>query len=467
MVLKVLSKRFPVLLILVLSLSLALARATITVAVWSWNVENYKKLAQEFNKYYPDVQVNFIVNEPDVNGFLTARAAAKRPLPDVVAESWEPLSYPVSQGWVYPLDEFFKDDPYIQFVPRSVREAFRYNNKTYALGERLHFETIVMNLDLLRRLNLQRPSYTWTVDEFRQLVRRATTREFSGINHLWEFDTFMAAVLSGRTTFWSFDPAKWEFDLVNGGWIPAIKLQRELKSIPGLVSDDLINQDLRNQGQLDDYQKKFGKDADAFREAKVLMGFEATYDWSWLRTVPWNFDMYPLPSDPKIGLRIPVHINYTFVTSTTKFPREAFLFARFLTYDPRGVVARLKIFEGLGTEAGRLVDWFVPATMHPDVVKYFDSLKVPDGIKFMLRNLDKTVRVDMWKIVPGWFEAIWDVIFPVNERIRRGEVQPEAVATETQERANKVIKESWQVFSRRLAEAERNFERIRKQVEGK
>lgn len=444
-------------------------KAVINVSVWSWNVENYKKLAAEFNKYYPDIQVNFIVNEPDVNGFLTARAAAKKALPDVVAESWEPLAYPVSQGWVYPLDEFFKDDPYIQYVPESVRNAFKYNNKTYALGERLHFETIVLNLELLKKLNLQRPDYTWTVDQFKNYARRATTKEYSGINHLWEFDTFMAAVLSNRTTFWSFDPSKWEFDLVNGGWIAAISLQRELKSIPGLVSDDLINQDLRNQNQLDDYQKKFGKDADAFRESKVLMGFEATYDWSWLKSVPWEFDMYPLPQDPKIGLRIPVHINYAFVSSTTKYPKESFLFARFITYDPRGVIARLKIFEAQGVEktTGRLNDWFIPATMHPEVVKYFSGLKIPDGIKYMHKNLDKTVRVDMWKVVPGWFEAIWDVIFPVNERIRRGEVQPSAVAFETQEKANKVIKESWTVFYKKLSEAEKNFEKIRKQVEGK
>lgn len=462
-------KKLYLFLLLIFLVSSIFAKATITVAVWSWNVDNYKKLAAEFNKYYPDIQVNFIVNEPDINGFLTARAAAKKALPDVVAESWEPLAYPVSQGWVYPLDGFFKDDPYIQYVPESVRNAFKYNNKTYALGERLHFETIVLNLELLKKLNLQKPDYTWTVDQFKTYARRATTKDYSGINQLWEFDTFMAAVLSNRTTFWSFDPVKWEFDLVNGGWIPAITLQKELKSIPGLVSDDLINQDLRNQNQLDDYQKKFGKDADAFRESKVLMGFEATYDWSWLKSVPWDFDMYPLPQDPKIGLRIPVHINYTFVSSTTKYPKEAFLFARFLTYDPRGIIARLKIFEAQGVEktTGRLNDWFIPATMHPDVVKYFGTLKIPDGIKYMHKNLDKTVRVDMWKVVPGWFEAIWDVIFPVNEKIRRGEAQPSAVAAETQEKANKVIKESWAVFAKKLSEAEKNFEKIRKQVEGK
>ncbi|OAA31937.1 ABC transporter substrate-binding protein [Kosmotoga arenicorallina S304] len=457
--------RFWLSLILMIILAASLFAVKITVSVWSWDVDNYKKLAEEFNKYYPDIEVVIIANEPDVNGFLTAKVAARQPLPDVVAQSWEPLSYPVSQGWVYPLNEFLKDDPYYDYVPDSVKNAFKYNDKVYALGERLHFEAIVLNLDLLKKLNLPTPGYDWTVNEFKNYLRRATTREYSGINQLWEFDTFMSAVLSDKTTFWSFDPEKREFDLVDGGWIPAITLQKELKSIPGLVSDDLINEELRNQGQLDDYQKKFGQDADAFRESKVLAGFEATYDWSWVRTLPWDFDYYPLPHDPQIGMRIPVHINYTFVTATTKYPKEAFLFARFLTYDPRGVIARLNLYNT--EENGRLIDWFVPATMHPDVLSHFEEMKIPAGIKYMLNNLDKTVRIDMWKTVPGWFEIIWDIIFPVNERIRSGQVQPQAVAAETQEKANLLLKEKWSVFEAKLAKAEKNFQKIRKQIEGK
>ncbi len=453
-----------VILILLFAGSL-LAKATITVSVWSWDVDNYRKLAAEFNKYYPDINVVVVANEPDVNGFLTAKVAARQPLPDVVAQSWEPLSYPVSQGWVYPLDDFLKNDPYIEFVPESVREAYKYRDKVYALGERLHFEAIILNLDLLEKLNLPKPDYEWKVNEFKNYLRRATTREYSGINQLWEFDTFMAAVLSDKTAFWSFDTAKMQFDLVNGGWIPAITLQKELKSVPGLVSDDLINEELRSQGQLDDYQRKFGRDADAFRESKILAGFEATYDWSWIRTLPWSFDYYPVPQDPAIGMRIPVHINYTFVSSTTKYPQEAFLFARFLTFDPRGVIARLEMYSQ--EENDRLIDWFVPATMHPDVLSHFEEMKIPDGVKYMLNNLDRTVRIDMWKTVPGWYEVIWDIIFPVNERIRSGATQPQAVAAETQEKANKLLNEKLQVFESKLIQAEQNFLRIRKQVEGR
>lgn len=453
--------------VLVLFFTVSFAKVTITAAVWSWDLEKYKTIVAEFNKLYPDIQVQLVPNEPDVNGFLTAQAAAKKPLPDVVVQSWEHLPYPVSQGWVYPLDEFVKNDRDWAFVPKNLQEAFSFGGKLYALPERLHFQGIYLNLDLLKKLNLTLPPYQWTIDMFKLYMRRATTREYSGINHLWGFDEVMAAILHKETTNTGFDKAKHEYNLVNGGWLPAIRLQLELKSVPGLVSDDLKNDELRNKGMLDDYQKKFGKDADAFRESKVLTGFHGTWDWHWIRTVPWNFDFYPTPHDPKIGFKFPIHANYAFMTSTTKYPKEAFTFIRFLTYDPRGVLARLRIDAARGEELGRQIELLIPATRHPDVLKFFDTIKVPDGFKWCLKNLDKGILVDMYKVIPGWDQAFWEIIFPVAERVRKGEVQPQAIAAETQEKANRVIKAALEDFRKKLAEVERNFPALRRQIEGK
>jgi len=64
-----------IMLLLVLSVSI-FGKVTITAAVWSWDLEKYKKIAAEFTKIYPDIEVQFVVNEPDVNGFLTAQVAA-------------------------------------------------------------------------------------------------------------------------------------------------------------------------------------------------------------------------------------------------------------------------------------------------------------------------------------------------------------------------------------------------------
>jgi len=48
-------RKFLLALLLIFFVVSAFAKATITVSVWSWNVDRYKKLIAEFNKYYPDI----------------------------------------------------------------------------------------------------------------------------------------------------------------------------------------------------------------------------------------------------------------------------------------------------------------------------------------------------------------------------------------------------------------------------
>ncbi len=430
----------------------AFAQKTITYGVRSWDVDYAKKEIAAFNKVYPDIKVEMIVFDQDLNQFLTQRLAAKQPLPDVMT-GWEGFTFIVSQGLALPLNQFVKTDPDWKYVPQAAQKAFEYNSLIYAIPWDVHFNMVVVNLDLLKQLNLPKPSYNWTVEEFVNLARRGTTREYSGINHLWEFDTLMAGVFDSKVGTWSFDPQLHKFRLVNGGWIKALELQKQLKSIPGLVSDDLKNQELRDKGQLDDYQKKFGKDADAFRESKVLMGWHGTWDWWWIKTVPWNFDFYPLPQVKEIGVRMPLHVNYVLVASTTKNPKEAFTFAKFISYSPKGIVERLDLRDkNVDAQGNPDPVYFIPATRHPDVVAKFNSMKaVPDGVKFMLQNIDKTFKADFWKTVPGWDQAAWEVIFPAAEQVRAGKSDPKAVAADIESKANRIIQEAKKEFDERLA----------------
>ena len=456
---------------LILLSVIGISEKVITVGVFTWDVPIFEKIAQEFSKENPDIKIQIIeipwTSGDIINSFLTAKAASGEKFPDVIAQSWEPIVYPISQGWIYPLDEFIQNDPDYKYVPDSVQNAFKFLGTTYALGERLHFNTIVLNLDLLEKLNLPVPSYEWDINTFMNLARRATTREYSGIDNLWEFDAFMAAVLSDHTSFWSFDINKKRFDLTNGGWLRAVELQEKLRKVPGLDASTLFNQELRDQGELDDYQKKFGEDSDAFFEGKILMGFKGTWDWDeeGLKSLPWKMDMYPLPQDPEIGMRQPVHINYAFMTSTTKYPEEAFKFLKYITYDPKGVAVKFK-YVIAETDAIGNPFWFVPATMHPDVLEVFNEASfIPNGVKYMLENLDKTVHVDLWKVIPGWFQAINDVMIPTEMKIRSGEAEPAAIAAETEEKLNEIIEEAWNEFIKQVEEVQKNFPEIRKQVE--
>ncbi len=434
------------------------AKGEVIYAVPTWAVEDHTKLIAAFQQKFPDVKITMSGYEGGQNDYLTATAAAGK-LPDVFW-GWESLSYPISQGWVYPLDDFLKGDSDARYLNKTIMAAYKFLGKTYAVPHDLQFSAVLINLDLLDQLNLDKPEYTWTVDQFKTLARKATTDKYSGINHLWSFDEFMAGVYSSRLIMDSYDMKTGLFDLTDGAWAKALALQKELKAVPGLVSDDLKNDDLRKAGKEDDYQKKFGKDADALREGKVLMGYHGTWDLSWIRTMSYHYDLYPLPQADK-GWRQAIHADHIFMTSTAKYPAAAFQFLKWLSFSPDGYKVSSELYH-----AKSPADFTIPGSNHPDIVKLFDALdNVPPGVKYMFHNQDKTFKGDPYKIVPGWDDAFWKVLFPANEDIRKGTKEPAAIAQEIQAKANDVLKAKRADFEAALKKAQDGFPALRQKIE--
>nr|HRD20971.1 carbohydrate ABC transporter substrate-binding protein [Fervidobacterium sp.] len=143
-------------------------------------------------------------------------------------------------------------------------------------------------------------------------------------------------------------------------------------------------------------------------------------------------------------------------------------FAKFISFSPTGVTARLKIRENFKNASGQPEPSFIiPGTMHPTVIAKFNSMKiVPEGVKYLLRNLDKTFRGDLYKVVPGWDDAIWGVIYPAAEQIRGG-TDPRTIVADVENKANQIISQANKDFSAKLSQVERDFIQTRKKIEGK
>lgn len=427
----------------------------VNLAVYDWAVQDYTKIVEEFNKIYPNIHVKITPFQAgSLNEYLTTQAAANS-LPDI-AFGWDNLNYPISQGWIHPLDEFLEKDDEIKNVDPGLLESYKFGGKTYALPMNLQFSAIMINLDLLEQLNLDPPSYNWTIDDFKTYAKKATTDKYSGINHLWRFYDPMSGVLSSSLHEMAYDPQSHTFKFTEGSFVKAMSLYKELKSVPGLVSDDLKNQKLRDAGKADDYQKKFGKDADALREGKVLMGFHGTWDLSWIRTMNYKFDMYPLPQDPTVGYREAMHADHAFMLSTAKDPQAAFELLKWLTYGKDGVLARLNYFmnkqDGNGNPAP---DFFIPVTRDPEIANFFNGLDiVPEGVKYMYAHMDKAFRADYYKIVPDWNKIMDEIIGPKCDDAAANKVDPAAIAPELEQKANEALKQAWDNFDKQLKDVQ-------------
>jgi ABC-type glycerol-3-phosphate transport system substrate-binding protein len=426
----------------------------VNFAVYNWGVEDYTKLVGEFNKVYPNVKVNISGFEGDLNAYLTAQAASNT-LPDVVF-GWENLNFPISQGWVKPLNDFLAKDADIKNVEASLMNTYKFGGKTYAVPTTLQFNSILVNLDLVDQLNMDKPAYEWTIDQFKEYAKKATTDKYSAINHLWDFDDPMTGMFSKTLAQRGMDPATGKFNLTDGSWVKAISLHKELKAVPGLVSDDLKNQQLRDAGKEDDYMKKFGKDADALREGKVLFGFHGTWDLSWIRSMNYKYDMYPLPQDPAVGYRQTVHADHAFMTSKAKSPEAAFELLKWISYGKEGTLARINHYSSKVDKDGKATpEFFIPATSDEAVVKAFKALDiVPNGVKYMYDNKGKAFRADYYKVTPDYNKVIDEIVRPQSDQVREGKVEASAITAELEKKANAALDEARAKFDAQLKDVQ-------------
>ena len=427
----------------------------VTFAVQDSVADQYDEILTSFEKLYPNIEVDFKIYSGDLTTTLSAWATANE-LPDVVL-SWDNLSYFAVQGWVYPLDDFLKNDEETKYINKTSLDSFVYEGSTYAVPAWLQFSTIVVNLDLLEELNMDKPDYDWTVDEFIDMAKKATTKTTSGINHTESLEQYlMETMLKGNQ--WGYNPEKHTFNLTSGEFTNAVKTVNSLTAYPQLVADNMKNADVVSAGGQDDYAKKFGSGADGLADGKILFANQSTWDDEWMASSLKGFkwDYYPIPAKTSDDSKMIVHADYGMMLSTAKDPQAAYELLKFYTFGRDGLMARMGQSENGESRTSRFT---IPASSHPDVVEKFNaSENVPNGIKYMYNHMDNSVKGDYSKVLPDYWTVVNDPIWSAKDRISKGE-DASAVASETEKKINADYEKSYKTFSEKMKLVQANFKK--------
>ena len=428
---------------------------TVTIAVPAWNITDLQVQIGDFLDAYPyiDVEIDPFGSE-GAQTYLTAQAQTNS-MPDVLVGDWGSLPFSVSQGWVMPLNEFLANDAETEYVPASLLADYTYLDKVYALPMDLQFQCVAINLDLLDELNLDQPDYDWTVEEYTDLMKAATTSKTSGTERLWGFDSYMIPALNAESGYNTYNPETKSFDFTNQ-WSAAFKLFKDLRAVPGLEAWMMRNSNV--DGATSDYTRKFGEsDADdmdmAFKSGKVLSeSFMLTSDASWMRYMNFEWEMYPLPQVEEVGSRQCMHANHGFMLKGAQCPEAAYELLKWLTTGAEGNVKKMEMYsekDGDDLSTGYL--WYFPSTLHPDVVEAFsENPHVQDGILYMYEHMGTAVRSDLYKIVPGFEQINNECIESIINDARDDRREAAAVAAEMDEKANKRLALAWLEFEERI-----------------
>ncbi|HPA60140.1 MAG TPA: extracellular solute-binding protein [Clostridia bacterium] len=436
----------------------------VSLAVPAGELAEISPLMDVFRATYPGIELTVIPFDGESGPYLTAMATAGT-MPDVLWGDWTDFTYAVSNGYVRPLDDLLDKDPEAEHLPGSLVFPYVYNGKTYAVPDQIHARMIAMNTDLIDELNLDKPRYDWTLDEFKDILKVATTDKTAGAAVLYDLDSVISAQDSA---FWSpaYNYEDHSFHFAEK-WLPGINLLNELRAIPGLDVWKMRNNGAGAQeGESNDYTVKFGEagvndNHYSFKEGFALLATGASWEANWMRAqVKPNWEYWPYPRmNEESPIKVPVHVNHTYMMSTVAEENvpAAYEVLKWVSFGREGNINKMDIFAARPADEqadGKLYFlWYFPSTQHPDVVaKFADNPYVTEGLKVVYANIINCFRDDLNKILPGYNLIFDDQVWQLLNGARNGEMDAASVATQLDEIVNPRVKEQWAAFEALLAD---------------
>lgn len=443
----------------------------VSVLVPSDFEDHIRQAMEVFSKSHPDIDVELIIGAETAENMPSelSTLAAGNKLPDV-AIGVENFAYILSQGLAYPLDNLYAADPDKADALQAGINNYTYNGHLYALPFRVQFNGIMVNLDLMEEKNLDVPEYDWTIDELIDLAKKVTDNQYSGINIVTASDDthelqtkLMGAMMDAPYQMYGYNMDSHEFDFTSGAWTKAQEYIAELRSVPGLISDELKEWDKRNNGIADAYDNKFGGSADALVAGKVLFGNHNSWETYWMvKKCNFEWDMYPVPHADGVSERIQTHVDYAFLTPavTEENAQAAYEVIKFLSYSKEGCLTRMAITDE-GVQANDYTAFYTPGSSNPDVLKaYFDNELIPEGMKYMLETISEdpeTIFIaDANKLIPNFWDDVNDYLEQTKEQIENGG-DPHALAQDLQNKVNAAAKDTWERFEAKLEKHLKSF----------
>ena len=435
-------------------------KGTVTVLVAADAEKETAAMIDIFKKKYPNVTVKITVDgATNMVGQDLSKLSAAKKLPDVVIFGTENFSYILNQGLAYPLDKFYNADPDNKYAFQAGIENYTYAEHLFALPFRLQFNTIGVNKDLFKTLNLTDPGYNWTIHEFVNLAKKATTNEYSGINYIVDSGDpthgmdvgIMNSLLPDGYGLFGYNLKDHTFNFTNGAWVKAKEITKDLTNTPGLVADDLHK---TTSGGKTAYEQKFGSGADAMKNGKIL--FTNTHSWqaSWYDEVKYSWDFYPYPrKDASTNQRIQTHVDFVcMTTAVTQENRDAaYALIKTMSYDKDAAIEYIKYCENKTTGTTTLL---MPSCAHPDVITYFQNSKTyHEGLKYKYKQVmaskNNVFVADVNKIVPNFWNNVTQYQTQVDEQIAAG-TAPASLAKTLETKVNASSSKTWAAFETKL-----------------
>lgn len=439
-------------------------RIQLSYADWGDQVAN-QKLIDAFEKKYPHIDVELRTDIAGSGAEFTGNlqlAAQVGLLPDVFATDNVPTT--TALGLSRDVSEFWDKDEDAKLVYPYIANTALYNGKRYAIPSFQFLKGILINLDIFEERNLTTvagkyridedgyPVKDWTFNEFVEIAKAIKTDTLSdpentviGLDTWYgspDFQQVWPTMNNKDVMYDTFDGEK--FNYTNQDWVSAMQAKVALHQLTDGTTTRFTEQQLEAYPHLSGYLIQTGYAA---------MDIEGSWQFWVIQEAKknnMNLGFWPYPQGSQ-GLFPPVILDYQAVSSQTKYPEEAYLLAKWMTYGRDGWNARIDILEDVRQEAiskgetPAFLDRF-PIANYPEVWDKVDALVDGiEGIDYIFRHIENA-KPDLDKWLPG-YKSFWAwVNDPVNNTayswealVTQGPNSAAAFAVEWNKKANELF----------------------------
>lgn len=441
---------------------------TLRYAAWNLGVEgssNAERLMiQKFMDLNPTIKIE-VVERPKVenttgdgevdqewNEFLDAHAANKK-LPDVfMIDSTETV---VNSRWAYNLAEIASKDPEFLNIKEAFRDAGSYDGKLIALPSQVHYYGYFVNKKIYDDGNKDVPTFGIEFEDLMSRTKAVAKHQsggngivgIEGINRLLEW---YPAQLKEEYGWFTYDEANKKLHLDSTEFGMAVDKYYALRA------DNTFVLDACTPEQRTDY---FGAEW-PWGAGRHALKWDSSASIGWMnkaiKTGEYGFEI-DFIGTPKVGNinKIPVIVDQMSIASTTKYPQEAYDFAKWMSFGKAGYSNRLTMSEEM-TDISTVN--FAPLQNDQEMTnRFFTIYSTFTSLKTIIEEHDSFI-IEPNKYIPGYnqarFHGTYDATLTLgnvfHEVLEKTLVYAD-IRTEWNKQANKALADANNTFYENIA----------------
>ena len=310
--------------------------------------ETVKYLADRFMKIYPNIKVNPIYEPVTSYNDTLQSLLSNGDTPDVVMYS--DADFALNNTILRDIADYWNSDPETKEVASTVNDCGLgcfSTSKRYAVPVKFFPGAIFVDLNVLKKLNIDPPSRTWKWDDMIKLIQKATKHsdnemDYYGLGYYNRLDS-LYGIAAAQTIQGEFGYNGKTFDLAV--WAKGEQQFSDLK-LADYVAPQKETPEVEDW--MGDWEAWFGASAHVAVFSEAFWTYQGT--WATEGFKQYNLDVVPyvIPAvsdeDAKKDHHSIATIDFGGVTTACEYPREAYELLKFMSFGADGWKTRIQLY---------------------------------------------------------------------------------------------------------------------------